>query len=80
MHQSIPSVNIPPGKFFGVVKSSAPGQDFSAKARPWDKNTPTPEEYFERSSQRFLLIGIKILDFCRNQSLKKNWKAVQLTL
>ena len=38
MHQSIPSTNIPPGrppwKFFKVVKNPAPGQNFSAKARP----------------------------------------------
>ena len=40
MHQSIPSANIPlgpgkpPGNFFEVVKSPAPGQNFPAKARP----------------------------------------------
>ena len=38
MHQSIPSANIPPpgkppGNFFEVVKSPAPGQNFPSTAR-----------------------------------------------
>ena len=61
----------PPGNFFEVVKSPAPGQNFSAKARPQGKKAPTPGEYFRRSSQPFLLIGVEILRFCRNQTLKK---------
>ena len=65
MYQSIPSANIPPpgkpqGKFFEVVKSPALG-----------KNTPTPGEYFRRSSQPFLLIGVEILGLCGNQTLKR---------
>ena len=75
MHQSIPSANIPPGKplgnFFEVVKSPAPGQNFPAKARPLGQKTPTPGEYFRKSSQPFLLIGVEILGFCRNQTLKR---------
>ena len=67
----------PPGKplgnFFEVVKSPAPGQNFPAKARPpGQKNTyPGPGEYFRKSSQPFLLIGVEILGFCRNQTLKR---------
>ena len=75
MHQSIPSANIrlgkPLGNFFEVVKSPAPGQNFPAKARPPGIKTPTPGEYFRRSSQTFLLTGVEILGFCRNQSLKR---------
>ena len=76
MHQSNPSANISPGNFFEVVKSPAPWQKFSAKAQrpgqentdPRDKRTPTPGEYFERPSQLFLMIGVEILEFCRNQT------------
>ena len=75
MHQSIPSANIPPGRppgnFFEVVKSPAPGQNFPAKARPPAQKTPTPGEYFRRSSQLFLLICVEILGFCSNQTLKR---------
>ena len=74
MHQSIPSANIPrqtPGEFFEVVKSPVPGQNFSAKTRPPLQKTPTPWEYFRRSSQPFLLTGVKILGFCRTQSLQR---------
>ena len=75
MHQSNPSANIPPGQtpgeFFEVVKSPAPGQNFPAKARPPGQKTPTPGEYFRRSSQPFLLTGVEILGFFRNQRLKR---------
>ena len=76
MHQSIPSANIPPpgkppGKLFEVVKSPSLGQNFPAKARPWGKETPTPGEYFRRSGQLFLLIGVEILGFGRNQTQKR---------
>ena len=76
MHQSNPSANIPPpgkppGNFFEVVKSPAPGQNFPAKARPPGQKTPTPGEYFRRSSQPFLLTGVEILGFFRNQRLKR---------
>ena len=60
-----------PGNFFEVVKCPAPGQNFSAKARPLGQKTPTPGEYFRKSSQLFLLIGVEILGFCRNQTLKR---------
>ena len=61
-----------PGGFFKVVKSPAPGQNFPAKARPLgQKKTPTPGEYFRKSSQPFLLMGVEILGFCRNQTLKR---------
>ena len=73
--QSIPSAIIPPGQapgeFFEVVKSTAPGQNFPGKALPRGKETPTPWEYFRRSSQPFLLISVKMLGFCRNQILKR---------
>ena len=75
MHQSNPNANIPPGKppgnFFEVVESPAPGQNFPAKARPPGQKTPTPGEYFRRSSQPFLLTGVEILEFFRNQRLKR---------
>ena len=70
MHQSIPSAkNIsPPGEFFEVVKSPAPGQNFSGKAWPLGQKTPAPGEYFRRSSQPFLSIGVEILELYRNQT------------
>ena len=72
MHQSIPSMTTPPpGGFSEAVKSPTPGQNFPAKARPPGQKTPFPGEYFRRSSQPFLLIGIEILEFCRNQTLKR---------
>ena len=51
MHQSIPSANIPPpdkppGKFFEVVKSPAPGQNFPAKARPLGQGNTYPRGVF----------------------------------
>ena len=52
-----------PGNFFKVGRNRAPGQNFSAKARPLGQKTPTPGEYFRRSSQPFLLIGVEILEF-----------------
>ena len=60
-----------PGNSFEVVKSPAPGQNFPAKARLPEQKTPTPGEYFRRSSQPFLLIGVEILGFCRSQTLKR---------
>ena len=61
----------PPGNFFEVVESPAPGQNLPAKARPPGQKTPTPGEYFGRSCQLFLLIGVEILGFCINQTLKR---------
>ena len=66
MYQSIPSAKIPQGKFFEVVKSPALGQYFSAKVRAPGQENTYPGEYFERSSQLFLLIDVKILEFWRN--------------
>ena len=75
MHQSIPSANIPPGQtpgeIFKVVKSPARGKIFLQKHGPRGKETPTPGEYFRRSGQLFLLIGVEILGFCRNQTQKR---------
>ena len=42
-----------------------------SKALPRGKKTPTPGEYFRRSSQPFLLTGVEILGFFRNQRLKR---------
>ena len=61
----------PPGNFFEVVKSPAPGQNFPAKARLPGQKTPNPGEYFRRSSQPFLLTNVEILGFFRNQRLKR---------
>ena len=58
------------GKFSEVVKSPAPGQHFGLQiTAPGTKNT-NPREYFRRSSQPFLLIGVEILGYCSNQTLK----------
>ena len=80
MHQSIPSAGIPPKQnareFFEVVKNPAPGQNFSAKALPLGQENTNPGEYFERSSQFFLLIGVEILEFCRNQTFKKTGRLI----
>ena len=61
----------PPGEFLEVVKNPATSQNFPAKAWPHGQKTPTPGEYFRRSSQLFLLIAVEILGFCRNQTLKR---------
>ena len=69
---TFPPPSLLPEELFEVIKSPAPGQNFSAKAQPpGDKKTPTPREYFERSSQLFLLICVEILEFCRNQTIKR---------
>ena len=52
---------------FEVVYSPARGKIFLQKYGPRDKK-PTPGEYFRRS---FLLIGVEIWRFCRNQTLKR---------
>ena len=59
-----------PAEFFEVVKALPQGKIFPQKHGPGTK-TPTPGEYFRRSSQPFLLIGVEILGFCRNQTLKR---------
>ena len=50
MHQSILSANIPlgkpPGKFFEVVESPAPGQNFPAKAQPPGQGNTYPRGVF----------------------------------
>ena len=78
----------PGGNFFEVVTSPAPGQNFSAEARPpgqentcpRDKKTPTPGKYFERFSQLFLLIDVEILEFRRNQTLKRTGRLSNYSL
>ena len=77
MHQSIPSANIPPpqanpwGNFLRWSKALPRGKIFLQKHGPRGKETPTPGEYFRRSGQLFLLIGVEILGFCRNQTSKR---------
>ena len=77
MHQSIPSANIPPpganprGNFLRWSKALPRGKIFLQKHGPQGKETPTPWEYFRRSGQFFLLIGVEILGFCRNQTQKR---------
>ena len=70
MHQSIPSANIPSGNFLRKSKALPWGKAFLQKHGPRDKKH-LPPEYFGRSSQPFLLIGVEILEFCRNQTLKE---------
>ena len=54
----------PPGNFLEIVKSPAPGPNFVPLGQ---KSTHARE----LSSQPFLLIGVEILGFCRNQTLKR---------
>ena len=61
----------PWGIFLRWSKALPWGKLFLQKHSPWGKKTPSPKEYFRRSSQPFLLIGIQILRFCRNQTLKR---------
>ena len=73
MHQSIPSANIlphanPQGNFLRWSKALPRGKIFLQKHGPRGKETPTPGECFRRSGQLFLLIGVEILGFCRNQT------------
>ena len=50
MPQSIPGANIPPGKFFNVVKSPAKGKIFMQKHGPWGNKVPTvpPRGIFQK--------------------------------
>ena len=61
----------PPGKFLRWSKALPRGKIFLQKHGPRGKETPTPGEYFRRSGQLFLLIGVEILGFCRNQTQKR---------
>ena len=80
MHQSIPSTNIPPpradprGNFLKWPKTLPQGKIFLQKHSPRDMKIPTPREYCERSSQLFLLVSVEILEFSRNQTLKRTGK------
>ena len=83
MHQSIPSTDIPPskppGNFLEVVRIPAPGQNCSAKGTAPRTKRPSPREYFRKSNQPFLLIGIENFGILQKSNwLEKNWKAVQL--
>ena len=60
-----------PGEFFEVVKSPAPGQNFVCKSTALGTKNTYPREYFRRSGQPFLLTGVKIFGFCKNQTLKR---------
>ena len=72
MYQSIPSANTPRanprGNFLRWSKALPRGKIFLQKHGPQGKETLTPGEYFRRSGQLFLLIGVEILGFCRNQT------------
>ena len=63
----------PPGTFFEVFKSPAPGRKFFAKVRPLGQILPTPGEYLRKSSKPCLLMGVEISEFYRNQTFKNNW-------
>ena len=58
----------PRGNFLRWSKALPRGKIFLQKHGPRGKETPTPGEYFRRSRQLFLLIGVEILGFCRNQT------------
>ena len=84
MHQSIPSANFPPlranprGIFLRWSKALPRGKIFPQKHGPRGKKTPTPGEYFRRSSQPFLLTGVRNFGILQKSNLEKKWKAVQL--
>ena len=61
----------PRGIFLRWSKALPRGKIFLQKHGPRGKKTPTPGEYFRRSSQPFLLTGVEILGFFRNQRLKR---------
>ena len=61
----------PPGNFFLGSRKPCPGTKFFCKSTAPGTKTPTPREYFRRSSQPFLLIRVEILGFCRKQTLKR---------
>ena len=69
-HQHPPRAD-PRGNFLRWSKTLPRGKIFLQKHCPRDKKIPTPGEYCERSSQLFLLAGIEILEFCRNQTLER---------
>ena len=59
------------GNFLKWSKTLPRGKIFLQKHGPRDKKISTPGEYCERSSQLFLLVGVEILEFYRNQTLKR---------
>ena len=61
----------PRGNFLKWSKTLPWGKIFLQKHGPRDKKIPTPGENCERSSQLFLLVVVEILEFCRNQTLKR---------
>ena len=61
----------PRGNFLRWSKALPRGKIFLQKHGPRGKETPTLGEYFRRSGQLFLLIGVEILGFCRNQTWKR---------
>ena len=61
----------PRGIFLRWSKALPRGKIFLQKHGPRGKKAPTPGEYFRRSCQLFLLIGVEILGFCINQTLKR---------
>ena len=69
-HQHPPRAD-PRGNFLKWSKILPRGKIFLQKHGPRDKKIPTPGEYCERSSQLFLLVGVEISKFCRNQTLKR---------
>ena len=60
-----------PGEFFWGGQKPCPGAKFSCKSTAPGAKTPTRGEYFKRSCQPFLLTGVEILGFYRNQTLKR---------
>ena len=74
MHQSFPSANIPQTNPWGIFlrwPKALPGAKFSCKSTGPGANNTYPREYFRRSSQPFLLTGVEISGFCRNQTLER---------
>ena len=70
-----------PEEFVGGGQKPCPRAKFFWKSTAnGDKKTPTPREYFERSSQLFLLIGVEILQFCRNQTLQRTGRLSNYSL
>ena len=60
----------PPGNFLKWSKALPRGKILQQKHGPSDTKNTYPREYFRRSSQPFLLIGVEILG-------NQNWKRIE---
>ena len=69
-HQHPPRAD-PRGNFLKWWKPCHGAKFFCKSTAPGTRKYLPPGEYCERSSQLFLLVGVEILEFCRNHTLKR---------